>query len=261
MSLLWRKVAVALALAVLLYFNCKTLFANNIRIYQTENTSQNKNYSNSDLKKEIKIIMAKEEEKPKQNHEPRDIEQAAEFASTATGVRKDFLMGMLVVETSLGQNTGKCTYEEVENGANKRHERGQISHNSWQNFLRRNAIFKEIAQSLDYDYRQLKVSCNPPYAGTGGAMGVAQFMPDTWMEYKDRMAEILDKENPDPWDPKDAVTAMALKLSDIPGVVEGNQSAEMKAAKLYLSGSSSSRYNWYANLAIYWSKNYQRLMA
>lgn len=192
----------------------------------------------------------------------KKIEKAAEFASNITGVRKDFLMGMLVVESDLGRNPGKCTYEEVEDGAEKAHENGNLSSRAWETFKERRETIKDIAESLNYNYEELRVSCNPDgvYAGTGGAMGIPQFMPDTWLEYKDRVAEIVGKDNPDPWDEEDGVVAMALKLSDVYGVTDHNIYAERNAAKLYLSGTTSWEYDWYADHIVYWSENYKELM-
>ncbi len=194
-------------------------------------------------------------------YDPREIEKVAEFASRETGVRKDFLMGLLVVESDLGKNTGECTYQEVEQDAQKSYGLGWLSHRAWKTFEERRNTFKKIADNLGYDYREQKVSCNPAnYAGTGGAMGIPQFMPDTWLEYEDRISEITKEENPDPWDMNAGVIAMALKLSDVPGVTNHNIWSERNAAKLYLSGTTSSRYDWYANSAIYWSRNYLSLL-
>ncbi len=199
---------------------------------------------------------------PQPVSDPGEMEKAAQFAASATGVRKDFLMGMLVVESDLGQNPGQCTYQEVEDGAGKAHENGQLSSKAWDTFQHRRDIVKDIAKSLGYDYEKLQVSCNPgeAYAGTGGAMGVPQFMPDTWLEYKDRIAAIVGKDNPDPWDAQDGAVAMALKVSDVSGVTAHNRYAERNAAKRYLSGNTSWRYDWYANLIFYWANNYKQLL-
>ena len=113
---------------------------------------------------------------------------------------------------------------------------------------------------MGYDYEKLKVSCNPPYAGTGGAMGIPQFMPDTWMEYKDEISEIVGTDNPDPWNVRHGVLAMALKVADVPGVVEHDVWAERNASKMYLSGSTSSQYEWYASQIQYWARNYKSLV-
>jgi hypothetical protein len=81
------------------------------------------------------------------------------------------------------------------------------------------------------------------------------------MEYRDRVAQVLNKNNPDPWNPVDGAVAMALKLADVPGVTRHNLWSERAAAKMYLSGSTSCAYEWYANQAIYWSNNYKVLLA
>jgi membrane-bound lytic murein transglycosylase B len=192
----------------------------------------------------------------------KKIEEYADFASRETGVKKEFLMGMLVVESALGTKTGECTYAQVKDGAYEAYVGGRLSERAWQTFMGRKRIIERIANKLGHDHETLKVSCNPArYVGTGGAMGVAQFMPDTWVEYESRIAKIVGKENPDPWDARDGVVAMAVKLADVPGVKDHNHWAERNAAKLYLSGTTSYQYDWYANETQYWAKNYQKLMA
>jgi membrane-bound lytic murein transglycosylase B len=193
---------------------------------------------------------------PDNNPSYAEIKEAVDFASNVTGVRKDFLMGMLAMESDFGKNTGGCTYEEVEEGAEKSYKKGLLSQRAWGTFNHRREVIKGITDDLGYDYRKIKVSCNPSrYSGTGGALGVPQFMPDTWMEYKDRIADVVGKKNPDPWDTNDGVVAMALKLSDVYGVTAHNRSAERNAAKLYLSGTTSWKYDWYANRVVYWKES------
>ena len=216
---------------------------------QEKNDQKNKNDKND------------KKDHPDENISLDEIEKQAEFASDATGINKDYLMGMLVVESALGQNTGQCTYQEIEEGALKAHENGRLSSKAWETFKKRKKTIQALAEKLNYNYEELKVSCNPPYAGTGGAMGIAQFMPDTWLEYQERIADIVGKDNPDPWNVRDGAVAMALKLSDVPGVTEHDVSSERKASKMYLSGNTSVAYDWYADEAQYWSKNYQKLMA
>ncbi|MEA2007150.1 MAG: lytic murein transglycosylase [Patescibacteria group bacterium] len=192
----------------------------------------------------------------------QEIKEAVDFAANKTGVRKNFLIGMLVVESDLGRNMGKCSYVEVENGANDSYRQGRLSLRSWRTFLRRRGLVRRIARNLGYDYKELRVSCNPSrYVGTGGAMGVSQFMPDTWMEYERRVSRIVGKRHPDPWNLRDGIVAMALKLSDVPGVTDHNIVSERNAAKLYLSGTTSRRYDWYANRIQYWETNYRYLLA
>jgi len=223
-----------------------------------------KNIGKESKKKQEKQEKNEEKKKiPETRSSLKEIEKEAEYASRITGVRKDYLMGMLVVETDLGRNTGQCTYKEVEDGALVAHEGGNLSARAWQTFQERRDTIKDLAEDLGYDHEQLKVSCNPAegvYSGTGGAMGVPQFMPDTWLEYHDRLSALTGKKHPDPWDVRDGVLAMALKLSDVPGVKDHNVWSEMAASKMYLSGSTSWRYDWYAQNAQYWARNYSELL-
>lgn len=171
------------------------------------------------------------------SYDASDIQDAARFASKATGVRKDFLMGMLTIESDLGRFTGGCTAVKS-NMSSYRLE-----------------IFKDICEELDYKWKTRKVSCPPSnYKGTGGAMGVAQFMSDTWKGYKSSIASNTGHNPPDPWNLTDGVMAMALKLAK-GGATK--KSGECNAAKLYLSGTTSSTYNWYCKKVLYWADNYE----
>ncbi len=177
------------------------------------------------------------------SYNTQDIEKAAKFASKSTGVRKDFLMGMLVVESDLGRYTGGCNYKESRMSSYRK------------------KLFKDICKSLKLNYKKQKVSCPPKgYAGTGGAMGVAQFMSDTWKGYESSIAAHTGHNPPNPWNLVDGVTAMALKLAKVPGVTSHKKSGERNAAKLYLSGSTSSKYDWYADKVLYWADHYEKLL-
>ncbi len=172
-----------------------------------------------------------------------DIIKAAKIASKATGVRKDFILGELVVETKLGSYTGGCTYK-------KAHMRDADKE-----------ALKKIAKELGRNYKKLKLSCYPGY-GHGGAMGVAQFMPTTWLGYKDRIASATGHNPPDPWNLVDGVMAMALYLKNKGA---DHKSGEFEAAKRYYCGSPASPFwntkcNSYAKKVIYWADNYERLI-
>jgi len=91
-------------------------------------------------------------------------------------------------------------------------------------------------------------------------MGVAQFMPDTWKSYESSIASVTGHNPPDPWNLTDGVTAMALKLAKVSGVTSHEKSAEKDAAKLYLSGTTSSKYDWYGERVLYWADNYEKLL-
>lgn len=236
----------------------KVTIENPIIAEQTQKKQEQNKREQNKIIKQNNIIKANV---PKAVSDPAEMEKAAEFAAEATGVRKNFIIGLLVVESDLGRNHGKCTYQEVEEGAKANHQNGYLSTRAWKTFQERREIIKDVAGSLGYDYKKLNVSCNPgSYAGTGGAMGIPQFMPDTWMEYKDRISAVVGKENPDPWNERDAAVAVALKLSDVYGVTDHNRFAEKNAAKLYLSGTTSYQYDWYANQILYWAENYKSLI-
>ena len=95
--------------------------------------------------------------------------------------------------------------------------------------------FLAITKELGRDPYNTLVSCPHPDYGYGGAMGSAQFIPSTWMGYKDRLAELLGH-IPDPWDLTDAFTASAVKLANGGANVQ-TYDAEWKAAMLYYAGS------------------------
>lgn len=191
------------------------------------------------------------------SYSAKDIKEAVEFASDETGVPKGFLVGVLKMETNLGANVGGCTYGEVEKGAEASYKKKKLGKTAWATFQRRRDIFQEICEELDIDYKKQKVSCNPSgYTGTGGAMGVAQFMPDTWMGYKSSVASITGNNPPSPWSLGDGVTAMALKLKKTPGVTAGKKSAMKSAACSYLG----TCYAPYINGILYWADHYKELL-
>jgi len=168
------------------------------------------------------------------SYNTNDIRRAARFASRATGVREAFILGMLTMESNLGRYIGGCTYKT-----------------SRMNDYRKK-LFKQIAKETGHDYKKMPVSCPPAnYKGTGGAMGVAQFMSDTWMGYKDRIAAKTGHHPPDPWNLVDGVMAMALKLAN-DGATK--KSGECRAAKRYLGGN----HDWYCQRVLQYAKQYEK---
>lgn len=104
--------------------------------------------------------------------------------------------------------------------------------------------FLDITRELGRDPLKTLVTC-PMSFGWGGAMGPADFIPSTWMRYKDRVEKMTGK-SADPWDIQDAFLAMGLYLSDS-GAKEKTRDGEWKAAMIYFSESPDSPYTWYAN--------------
>jgi len=94
---------------------------------------------------------------------------------------------------------------------------------------------------------------------------VAQFMPDTWRAYENRIVSVLGHNPPDPWSLTDGVVAMALKLTQVSGVTDHKKSAEAKAYCVYLAGGNWAAYcdnkgvNYGAKV-LYWADNYEKLM-
>ncbi len=167
----------------------------------------------------------------------KDIVEAVRFASKKTGVRKEFLMAMLDKESDLGRFTGGCTYKNTKMRSSEKE------------------LFKKICKELGYNYKKKKISCALSY-GYGGAMGVAQFMPSTWMGYKSIIARHTGHNPPDPWDLTDGVMAMAEKLKRAGA---DRKKGEHYAAKVYYCGSPRSKY-WnthceaYADTVVSWAK-------
>ncbi len=238
--------------------------------YETQGNIQEKDATIAELNAKLYQLRSNLSGYLGESYDAGDIEDAAKFASKATGVRRNFIMGMLVVESNLGRFTGGCTYKEIEDGAELRYKKGvtlangqycRLSSTSWNTFKNRTDKFESICEDLDYNYKKQKVSCNPSrYCGTGGAMGVAQFMPDTWLGYINQIASFTGHNPPDPWDLTDGVVGMALKLAKGGAT---SRSGECNAAKLYLSGTTSSYYDWYcygSNGVLYWADNYERLL-
>lgn len=184
-----------------------------------------------------------------------DIKEAVEYASDKTGVPKGVLYGFLKMETNLGVNTGQCTYAEVEKVAVARYKKyGSKYKASIALLYKRQDLFYDLVKSLGYS-KSKKVSCSPSgYVGQGGAMGVPQFMSDTWQGYKSRITAKTGHGTPDPWDLTDGVMAMAIKLREA-GATSDSASVIKKASINYLG----TFYANYYNGIVYWSKNYKRL--
>ncbi len=178
-----------------------------------------------------------------------DIKNAASIASKATGVRKDFILGELVVESNLGRFTGGCYYSKGSHPV-KKHMHSYDKTN-----------YLKIIDSLGYGKNDKKLSCWPGY-GYGGAMGIAQFMPTTWMGYKSRISKATGNNPPNPWNVVDGITGMAIKLA---AAGANKKSGERIASKRYYCGGPSSRYwhnrcDTYADNVQYWADNYEAKM-
>jgi len=167
-----------------------------------------------------------------------DAFSVSKHISSLTGVRPEFLLGILRVESSLGTNIGGGTYLVDMRPSN-------------------HATFEAITAELGYDPNAMPVSRKPrSYPGWGGAMGPAQMMPKTWMAYKARVSEVTGNYPSDPWDLTDAIASMAIKLAGVPGVTQGDYNAEYKAAGMYFAGSNWRRFLFYPDKVMLYTNLY-----
>jgi peptidoglycan hydrolase CwlO-like protein len=188
------------------------------------------------------------------SYDAKDIREAVEFASGKTGVPKGVLYGFLKMETNLGANTGQCTYKEVEKVAVARYKKyGKKYQKSIDLLYKRQKLFYALVDTLGYG-KDKKVSCTPNYIGQGGAMGVPQFMSDTWNGYESLIRSKTGHSKPDPWNLTDGVMAMALKLERA-GATSDKTSVIKSASINYLGAFNANYYNG----IVYWSKNYKKL--
>jgi len=170
--------------------------------------------------------------------------EEAEFASSLTGVRPSFLLGVLRVESMLGTNIGSGNWKD------------DMRPSQWRDFF-------EICKELDFEPSSMPVSKKPTdYQGWGGAMGPAQFMPKTWQGYKKKVTELTGNSPANPWDLRDAMVAMALKLAGVRGVVEKDPDAEYKAAGLYFAGGNwnLSKFSFYPKKVMEYAGMYEEIL-
>ena len=181
----------------------------------------------------------------------------ANWVSSRTGIRPAFLLAILTQESNLGKNVGTCN------------RASDPSWKSWRNIMkptRDRTPFLQICKELGINPNNTPVSCpiNSPSRGLiagknswGGAMGPAQFIPSTWMVYKNRVAQVTGHALANPWDIRDAFVAAALYLTDH-GAAKRTRSAEWRAAMIYFSGSTNPRYSFYGNSVMAIADKYEK---
>lgn len=185
-----------------------------------------------------------------------DAIEFANFASSKTGVRTAFILGILKQETELGSYLGGCTYDEERFGKPVMKP------------TRDQAVFRAISETLGFNASTQPVSCSQTADTWGGAMGPSQFIPSTWACYggyvnavthscsntsdmtrdqfysgtwgydasQDRLRILRGKQSPsNPWDNQDAFLATALYMKEM-GADAGGYDAEHTAAMRYFAG-------------------------
>jgi membrane-bound lytic murein transglycosylase B len=163
-----------------------------------------------------------------------DAYDYAKAASAKTGVRPALILAILKQETNLGENVGQCL---LTNSPNKGDGKGKNTGRAFDQVMKGSRdvdVFMQITAELGIDPYAQVVSCPPGY-GYGGAMGPAQFIPSTWIMYKDRIGQLSGQNPPNPWTPRTAVFATAVLMMDN-GADRGTWAAERLAALRYFAG-------------------------
>jgi len=180
--------------------------------------------------------------------------ELAKWIEKITGVRPAFLLAVLTQESNIGKNVGQCFLKDPKTGQGIRANSGEKI-DRVMNPIRDVPHFLNITKELGRDPFNTLVSCPIPWVGGwGGAMGPAQFIPSTWIKYKDRVKQITG--SADPWNIKDAFVAAALYLADY-GAAKRTYEAEWKAAMIYFSGTTNPRYSFYGNSVMAIASRYE----
>src|SRR3989344_5916783 len=163
-------------------------------------------------------------------------EEAVKFghlAAIGAGIRPAFLLAELEQESALGSNVGKCYIVDATSGKTVRFANGQI----YQYGIKPDrdlGLFIKITTELGLDSFHTPISCAN---GWGGAMGIAQFIPSTWMGYRDSVSRITGRTPANPWNIEDGITAAALKFAK-DGANTKTATGEIAASRRYYCGSA-----------------------
>ena len=176
----------------------------------------------------------------------------AQAVEKQTGVPTAFLLAILTQESNLGKNVGTCNRP------------GDPPEKGWKEIMkpdRDQEPFVAVTTELGRDPDVTPVSCpmknkNGSRLGWGGAMGPAQFIPSTWMGYKEKVSAITGKKPADPWDIRDAFMAAGLLLKN--NGADTTRDGQWKAAMRYFSGSTNTRYRFYGDNVLTLTAKYEQ---
>jgi len=177
----------------------------------------------------------------------------AQWVDKQTGVPAAFLLAIVTQESNLGKNVGTCNRP------------GDPPEKSWKVVMkpdRDQEPFVTITNELTRDTDITPVSCpmkdkKGKQLGWGGAMGPAQFIPSTWIGYRNRVATLTGKKA-DPWDTRDAFAAAAILLKA--NGADETKDGQWKAAMRYFSGSTNTRYRFYGDNVLALTAKYEQDM-
>ncbi|MDP2650141.1 MAG: hypothetical protein Q8P16_01105, partial [bacterium] len=157
-----------------------------------------------------------------------------------------------------GKNVGQCL---LTNSPNKGDGIGKNTGRAFSGVMKGTRDvdpFMQITAELGINASSQVVSC-PQAGGYGGAMGPAQFIPSTWIIYKNRIATAVGQRPPNPWNPRTAFFASALYMQDL-GAAGGSEADENRAARKYYAGSNynTSRAYDYSYIVLGHAEEFQR---
>jgi peptidoglycan hydrolase CwlO-like protein len=179
----------------------------------------------------------------------------AKWVESLTGIRPAFLLSILQQESSFGKNVGQCHIADTTSGASVHIRTGQRYSNGIHP-TRDIPPFLIITSELGRDPLKTPVSCPLSY-GYGGAMGPAQFIPSTWMMYRDRLKSLLGRAA-NPWSIRDSFLASGVLLTDS-GARARTKEGEWRAAMIYFSGgTTNSSFFWYADQVVTRADQFER---
>lgn len=157
----------------------------------------------------------------------------SKLAAQGTGVPPALILAILTQETNLGENQGSCYVQDLTTGDGVGKNTGR-AFNRVMASPRDTTPFVTITEALGRDWSTTPVSC-PQSTGYGGAMGPSQFIPSTWMLYKNRLSSLTGEAFPDPWNARTAISATALLMEDN-GADGGTRESWRRAALRYFAG-------------------------
>ena len=169
--------------------------------------------------------------------ELNDAFTAARFAGSLTGVRPALLLGIVKIETNVGETLGSGKFPDDMHPASR-------------------DAFLRLTQTLQLDPYNTPISRRPSsYKGWGGAIGPGQFLPDTWERLVPRISSLMHKPTPNPFELTDALVAISIMMADR-GATQ--PAKEVEAISRYLAGPNWQYHLWYSARVLAVAAEYEK---